>query len=126
MLAIPTPSIAQNHTFSPDSRVWIYVAERPLTADEAQVVSEALAEFTQRWTAHNQSLQATGELFQQQIILLMVDETHAGASGCSPRHSGSAHIRDAQPKSLIFLPREPCASFKISAHLLWVARPLGD
>jgi hypothetical protein len=78
-----TPKLAQDPSFAPDSRVWIYVAERPLTDAEAAQVEDALAEFTVRWTAHNQALHASGELFLDQIIILMVDETRAGASGCS-------------------------------------------
>jgi hypothetical protein len=35
------------------------------------------------WTAHNQALTASSEVFENQCIVLMVDESQAGASGCS-------------------------------------------
>jgi len=78
-----TPHLASLPGFAPESRVWVYTANRPMTEAEAEAVQEALDDFVQRWTAHNQALRATGEVFQNQFVLLMVDETQAGASGCS-------------------------------------------
>lgn len=77
------PNLSQLHEFSPDSRVWVYVCSRPLTAAEASAVQQQLDNFCSQWTAHNQALLATAEVFENQFVLLMVDETRAGASGCS-------------------------------------------
>ncbi|TNE60590.1 MAG: ABC transporter ATPase [Bacteroidetes bacterium] len=78
-----TPQLASAANFSPDSRVWVYIASRPLTEQESQTAQAALDDFVQRWTAHDQALKATAEIFRNQFIILMVDETQAGASGCS-------------------------------------------
>ena len=43
----------------------------------------ALDAFSRQWTAHNQALQAKAEVFHNQYVILMVDETRADASGCS-------------------------------------------
>ena len=77
------PSIAQNTAFAPASKVWTYLAERPLTAAELTTANTALQDFIRQWTAHNQALRAGAEIFADQIIILVVDETQAGASGCS-------------------------------------------
>ncbi len=77
------PGLAQLDTFAPESKLWIYVAERPLQSDEKQWATQQLNAFTNQWTAHNQSLLATSEVYGQQAVILMVDETRAGASGCS-------------------------------------------
>ena len=77
------PKIAHLSSFSPDSRVWVYVSDRRLNDEETARVQEALQVFTREWTAHNQALKATAEVFDNQCIILMVDETQAGASGCS-------------------------------------------
>lgn len=77
------PSIANAENFSPESRVWVYTANRPLTDAEAQTARDALNAFVRQWTAHNQALKATAEVFQNQFVLLMVDQSQAGASGCS-------------------------------------------
>ncbi len=77
------PQIAHANTFAPESRVWVYTSNRRLTDTESQQVQQALHAFTRDWTAHNQALKATAEVFENQCIVLMVDESQAGASGCS-------------------------------------------
>ena len=42
-----------------------------------------LLDFTNSWTAHNQQLQAGFEIKYNRFIILTVDESQAGASGCS-------------------------------------------
>ncbi len=80
---MPTPSIAHIPHFSPDSRIWVYTSNRPLTQEESDFAQKNLDAFCQQWTAHNQALLARAEVFKHQFIVLMVDETQAGASGCS-------------------------------------------
>ncbi len=46
-------------------------------------VEQALIAYVRQRTAHNQALLAKAEVFQNQFVILMVDETRAGASGCS-------------------------------------------
>lgn len=78
-----TPVIAKDSTFSPDSRVWVYTADRKLTDAESLFAQKNLDTFCQQWTAHNQALLAKAEVFENQFVILMVDESQAGASGCS-------------------------------------------
>lgn len=77
------PSIASADEFSPESRVWVYITDRPLEDAEVQATQDALNAFVRQWTAHNQALKATAEVFRNQFVILMVDESQAGASGCS-------------------------------------------
>lgn len=77
------PVSAQLTGFSPASRVWVYVSARALTEAEATLAQSQLQAFAQQWTAHNQALKAHAEVFNHQIAILIVDETQAGASGCS-------------------------------------------
>ena len=69
--------------FSADSKVWIYQSERPFTNEEIIYINDATKVFTKQWTAHNLQLKAAGSVIEDRFILLMVDETQAGASGCS-------------------------------------------
>lgn len=78
-----TPTLTHDPAFAPQSRVWIYTAARPLTDVEVITAQTALDTFSRQWTAHNQALQAKAEVFHNQYVILMVDETRAGASGCS-------------------------------------------
>lgn len=72
-----------DNSFSPDSKVWIYQSSRPFTQDEINILQEQLESFTKQWTAHNAQLKAHGDIIEDRIIYLIVDETHTSASGCS-------------------------------------------
>ncbi len=65
------------------ARVWIYQSDRTFNTDELADLKVILSAFTQSWTAHNQQLQAAFEWRYDRFIVLIVDETQAGASGCS-------------------------------------------
>ncbi|NVM66121.1 hypothetical protein FHW88_004432 [Mucilaginibacter sp. SG538B] len=69
--------------FSPQSRVWIYQSDRKLTDLEVQQIQPELDRFTTNWTAHNNQLKAKGEVRYNRFFILIVDESQAGASGCS-------------------------------------------
>ena len=77
------PVSAQLSGFSPASRVWVYVSTRALTEAEATLAQSHLQAFAKQWTAHDRALKAHAEIFNHQIAILIVDETQAGASGCS-------------------------------------------
>ena len=77
------PRLVSHNDFSPDSRVWVYICNRNLLEEESTALQQQLDTFCRQWTAHNQALMATAEVFENQFVVLMVDETHAGASGCS-------------------------------------------
>lgn len=69
--------------FSENSRVWVYQADRELSDREVQQVQNELDSFTTGWTAHNNQLKAKGEVRYNRFLILTVDESQAGASGCS-------------------------------------------
>jgi len=69
--------------FSENSRVWVYQANRKLTDTEVQDIQVRLNDFATGWTAHNNQLKARAEVRYNRFLILIVDETQAGASGCS-------------------------------------------
>ncbi len=69
--------------FSDNSRVWIYQANRELTDAETTAIQQRLVAFAKQWTAHNNQLHAGAEVRYNRFLILIVDEEHAGASGCS-------------------------------------------
>lgn len=80
---INPPRLARLPGFSPDSKVWVYTCHRALSTEESAEIQSRLDQFCRQWTAHNQALQAAAEVYENEFVLLMVDETKAGASGCS-------------------------------------------
>jgi len=69
--------------FSENSRVWVYQADRKLTNEEVIQAQVLLDNFTTGWTAHSNQLKAKGEIRYNRFFILVVDESQAGASGCS-------------------------------------------
>jgi hypothetical protein len=69
--------------FSENSRVWIYQSDRKLTNAEVTEIQQYLTQFATQWTAHNHQLKAKGEVRYNRFLVLIVDESQAGASGCS-------------------------------------------
>lgn len=69
--------------FSGNSRVWIYQSSRLFTLSEALEIESLLNKFTAEWRSHGAEIDAYGNLFFGQFVVLMVDETRAGVSGCS-------------------------------------------
>jgi len=65
------------------SKIWIYQSSRLLSDSESTATQIALDQFASTWVAHNRQLKAKAQLVESRFIILAVDETLAGASGCS-------------------------------------------
>ncbi len=70
-------------TFSDSSRVWIYQSSRLFSLSEALEIEELLNKFAAEWQSHGAEVEAYGNLFFGQFVVLIADETKAGVSGCS-------------------------------------------
>ncbi|MBX2927679.1 MAG: hypothetical protein KF852_07595 [Saprospiraceae bacterium] len=71
------------NNFPETARVWIYQAARPFGEAEAPEVQNKLQQFATQWVSHNRQLRASGEVLHNRFLVLAVDESLAGASGCS-------------------------------------------
>lgn len=67
----------------PDARLWIFAAERPLSGTEQETLLAVVDEFLQQWAAHGAPLAAARDLRHDRFLFVAVDESNAGASGCS-------------------------------------------
>ncbi|MDV3309783.1 MAG: hypothetical protein LOY03_13310 [Cyclobacteriaceae bacterium] len=82
----------------PDSaRVWIYMADRKLDAEDREVVNKVIGAFTAEWAAHGVPLRASYTLAEDRFLVMAVDESHHSPSGCSIDSSVGAlrQVRDA-------------------------------
>jgi hypothetical protein len=70
-------------SFSRDSKVWVYQGSRVLTLSEALEAEELINEFCGRWQSHGADVEAYGNLFFGQFLVLMADESMAKVGGCS-------------------------------------------
>ena len=67
----------------PEAKVWIYQSNRPFTDEELKELEPQIQTFADEWVSHNVKLKAFGAVYLNRFIVLMVDESQAGASGCS-------------------------------------------
>jgi hypothetical protein len=65
------------------ARLWVYTADRELTAAEQAGVLKDLEEFLRGWAAHGAALTAAGVLLHDRVLAVGLDEQRAGATGCS-------------------------------------------
>lgn len=70
-------------TLSATSRIWIYQSSRELAFTEAEQLSNALEDFITGWNSHGNELKGAFEIVENRFIVIAVDESVAGASGCS-------------------------------------------
>lgn len=68
---------------APGSRVWFFIADRPLTEAEATQLIEAMSEFVSGWKSHGSALSAGFELRWNTLLTVAVDESVESPSGCS-------------------------------------------
>lgn len=71
------------NTLPEDSRIWIYQGSRSFTVEELEDVKHGLDDFIKDWTAHGSDLKAGYEIRYNRFIVLALDQSRTGASGCS-------------------------------------------
>ncbi|MCP3931096.1 MAG: hypothetical protein GY705_18590 [Bacteroidetes bacterium] len=69
--------------FPNSSKVWIFQASRPFNEKDVPAIRQEIKHFANSWASHNVQLSAYGDLLHRRFIILIVDESQIGASGCS-------------------------------------------
>ena len=77
-------------TLDDSARVWVHVANRRMTKDEACKVQLHLDQFVAGWQAHGAALTAQALVVNGWMVVLAVDERTQQATGCSIDASVSA------------------------------------
>ncbi len=95
-----------------DSKLWFYLSDTPLGADQLTITEKALQEFVSQWKAHGKQLAADYQILGNQALLIGVNEAAQEATGCSI---------DAQVHFIQALGQELGADF-FNRHLLVVVK----
>ncbi|MBS9463890.1 ABC transporter ATPase [Flagellimonas sp. 389] len=66
-----------------DSRIWIYQSNRSFRDAELEEIQEKMGRFITEWTAHGSQLEAGFEIKYKRFIIIALDQSNTGASGCS-------------------------------------------
>lgn len=64
-------------------RIWIFTLSKALDGSQQEALENACGDFVGNWTAHEQKLRASFELYKQRLLIFKVDEQVYNASGCS-------------------------------------------
>jgi hypothetical protein len=70
-------------TISDQSRIWIYAAENSLVKDQEAYILESISNHLQSWEAHKVPLVAGVTILENHFIVIALDDSKNGASGCS-------------------------------------------
>ena len=65
------------------ARVWIYQANRKMDGQELELAKQKLERFCAQWNTHGTQMPTSFEVRYDQVVILAVDESGLGASGCS-------------------------------------------
>ena len=68
---------------SPESRIWIYQANKPFTDHQEKWLFQELQSFTTNWDSHGNPLTSSFQITNNQFIIIGVEGNSLEASGCS-------------------------------------------
>lgn len=106
------------------SRIWVYQAARAFSSEEKELISTSLKQFCEGWNTHGNLMPTSFQILEEQFIVLGVDESSLGASGCSI--DGSVRIlRELEKQLEINLTDQGKVSFKKSEGQVTVYPSLG-
>ena len=106
-----------------NARIWIYQCNRSFTDAELVEINEALSAFLTHWTAHGNDLNAGFEIRYNRFLVLGLDQSAQGATGCSI--DASVHfIQQLEKKYGVTLLDKMNVSYKQGEYIAY--KPLVD
>ncbi len=66
-----------------NDRIWIYTLNKELTTEQVVDFKNRCQSFVSGWAAHDVSLDASFELYNNRLLIFKVNEEKYNASGCS-------------------------------------------
>lgn len=75
--------LASFEQMSPNARIWVYQADRSISASEKAQMMVSLEGFLKQWAAHGSDLQASAAVLHDYFMVICMDESFQMASGCS-------------------------------------------
>ena len=76
-------SLVPFDTLPGEARLWCFGSSRELDEVRVRAAQDAMSRFVEEWTAHRRNLRAGFALLHGRFLLVAVDESMTGASGCS-------------------------------------------
>ncbi len=98
------------------SKVWVYQSNRELSNNEVEEINEILKQFVSTWKRHGDDLKASFQIKYNQFIIIAVDESYNGISGCSIDTSANV-FKQIENKFHIDLFNKMNTAFKNGEHI---------
>ena len=73
----------ESNNLPSNARVWIYQSNREFLNDEVEKINKILLDFVNHWNDHGDGLKSSFVIKYKQFIVLINDENHTPASGCT-------------------------------------------
>jgi hypothetical protein len=70
-------------TLPGNARVWVYQSEKKLDDSEKKYILEKTRLFIDSWQSHGNDLKGSARIEYDHFLIISIDETFYGASGCS-------------------------------------------
>lgn len=65
------------------AKIWVYQTDKNLTRHESETIEASLNEQVNVWAAHGAPLMGAFKILHNRFVIIAVDETYNGTSGCS-------------------------------------------
>ncbi len=65
------------------SRVWVYQADLKFSESDEKALRDRMKSFCEGWNTHGNLMSTSFDIVENHILILAVDESNLGASGCS-------------------------------------------
>lgn len=69
--------------FPDEARIWMYTSNRMVSESEQSQLTVEITAFLEQWAAHGTQLLAACAWLNEYQLVIALDESQAGASGCS-------------------------------------------
>lgn len=107
----------------PDARIWCFGASARPAESTVEMLKTELARFLETWTAHRADLRAGFDWLDDGFLVIAVDESTMGASGCSIDALTSEIRRLEQEAGLDLMDASPVWYRDASGEVQRVTRP---
>ena len=83
LVPFTTMPVVSFDTLPDSARVWIFGSDKQLSEDDATALMRDVSDHLANWKAHGEPLTVASQLLDDRFLVVAVDQSTTGASGCS-------------------------------------------
>lgn len=82
-MTLPAMPVVSLDSLPDSARVWIFGSDKRLTDGSAEALMRDVGDHLANWKAHGEPLTVASQLLDDRFLVVAVDQSTTGASGCS-------------------------------------------